>query len=114
MQLAVLAPWGSEIRASILPSVAAVVSGYLENGVQCAVCRVQVTLYCVICSVWCTAFSLKLAVRSMMYLVCSMQHAVCRPSKCPKVYTNMILGAQSLRQKVRQFGQNLNSTNFSV
>ena len=75
MQLAVLAPRGSEIRASILPSVAAVVSGYLENGVQCAVCRVQVTLYCEICSVWCAAFSLKLAVCSMMYLVCSMQYA---------------------------------------
>ena len=67
---------GSKIRASILPSVAAVVSGYLEYGVQCALCRVQVTLYCVICSVWCTAFSLKLAACSMIDLVCSMQCAV--------------------------------------
>ena len=32
----------------------------------------------------------------------------CRPSKCPKFYTNRILGEQNLRQKVRKFGQNLN------
>ena len=33
---------------------------------------------------------------------------LCRPSKCPKFYTNRILGEQNLRQKVRKFGQNLN------
>ena len=31
-----------------------------------------------------------------------------RPSKCPKFYTNRILGEQNLRQKVRNFCQNLN------
>ena len=31
-----------------------------------------------------------------------------RPSKCPKFYTNRILGDQNLRQKMRNFGQNLN------
>ena len=28
----------------------------------------------------------------------------CRPSKCPKLYTNRILGKQNLCQKVRKFG----------
>ena len=31
-----------------------------------------------------------------------------RPSKCPKFYTNRILGDKNLRQKVRKFCQNLN------
>ena len=31
-----------------------------------------------------------------------------KPSKCPKFYTNRILGEQNLRQKVRKFRHNLN------
>ena len=31
-----------------------------------------------------------------------------RPSRCPKCYTNRILGEQNLRQQVRKFCQNLN------
>ena len=30
------------------------------------------------------------------------------PSKCPTFYTNRVLGKQNLRQKVRNFCQNLN------
>ena len=31
-----------------------------------------------------------------------------RPSKCPKFYTNRILGEQNIRQKMHKFGHNLN------
>ena len=34
--------------------------------------------------------------------------AMLRPSKCPKLYTNRILGKMTLRQKVREFCQNSN------
>ena len=34
--------------------------------------------------------------------------SISRPSKCPKLYTNRILGEQNLRKKVREFFQNLN------
>ena len=39
---------------------------------------------------------------------CTRKGTFIRPSKCPKFYTNRILGEQNLRQKVRKFGQNLN------
>ena len=46
------------------------------------------------------------AARSVVH--CAEARAAYRPSKCPKLYTNRILGEQNLRQKVRKFGQNLN------
>ena len=36
-----------------------------------------------------------------------------RPSKCPKFYTNRILGEQNLRQKVLKFCSNLNSNRIT-
>ena len=41
-------------------------------------------------------------------LAAAEQELTARPSKCPKFYTNRILGEQNSRQKVRKFGQNLN------
>ena len=46
--------------------------------------------------------------------MCFETSAVDRASKCPKFYTNSILGEQNLRQRVCKFFENFNCDQYST